>query len=57
MEPFSDEGTNPKLEILRNLMWDMGYEICAGTRLFADGFYLDLTSHILIMNKGIAIAT
>jgi hypothetical protein len=43
---FSDEGTNPKLEILRSLMWDMGYEICAGTRLVAS--ISDLTSHILI---------
>jgi hypothetical protein len=31
---------DPKHEILKSLMWDMGYAICAGTRLFAAGFYL-----------------
>jgi hypothetical protein len=42
VEPFSDEGTNPKSGIFGSLMWDMGYEICAGTRLVAS--ISDLTS-------------
>jgi hypothetical protein len=46
VEPFSDEGANPKFGIFGSLMWDMGYELCAGTRLLA--FISDLTSHILI---------
>jgi hypothetical protein len=46
VELFSDEGANPKLGIFRSLMWDMGYEICAGTRLVAS--ISDLTSQILI---------
>ena len=50
VESFSDEGTNPKLEILRSLMWDMGYEICDGTRLVASISDLNL-------KKGIATQT
>jgi hypothetical protein len=51
LEPLPLGPVNPKHEILKSLMWDMGYEICAGTRLFADGFYLTsqishLRSHI-----------
>ena len=49
MESVSSEGANPKLEILKNLMSDMGYPICAGTWLFADGFYL--THHTLIWKR------
>ncbi len=38
-------------------MWDIGYEICAGTRLFADGFYLTSQISHPHLKKGIATQT
>jgi hypothetical protein len=57
VEPFSDEGTNPKLGIFGSLMWDMGYEICVGTWLVASISHL--RSHISHphLKKGIATQT
>ena len=59
METLALGPVNPKLEILKSLMWDMGYEICAGTRLFAHGLYLTSQTHIAHprLKKGIATLT
>jgi hypothetical protein len=53
VEVFSVEGANPKLEILKSLMWNMGYEIYAGTRLFAYEFYLTSQISHPLLTKGI----
>ena len=40
LKPLHLGSVNPKQEILKSLMWDMGYAIWASTRVVADGIYL-----------------
>ena len=56
LEPLQLGPVNPKHEILKSLMWDMGYAIWARTQEFAGGIYLTSQISHPHLEKAIAIA-